>query len=291
VKGSAVHTRSLPPGGSGDMGQKDQARRGTSGRFAPARRGVGFLLEVLMKTMVLVLLVALGGSRKALFEAVQAGDAVKIDAILAKQPKLAAARTKRGVSLVAIAGTLNQDGEGFTCTRKNPALDAVLARRPALDVFDAALVGDRERLAALLAQEPARATAVHPFGWRPLHFAAFGGKLETVKLLLASGAELDARARNHFDNTALQTAMLCGEADVVTFLLEKGADPNVRQDEGFVPLHEAAFLGRVDLAALLLAHGAELDARSAKGETPLGTAVRRGKKEVADFLRARGAKE
>lgn len=250
-----------------------------------------------MRTIVIVSLLVSAAAHAAaptaqdLIAAVDAADVARIDAILDRNPKLASARSKRGVSIVAIAGTLNRDGEGFTCTRDNPPLRAVVARAPTLDVYDAALLGDEARLAALLAEDPRRATAPNPFGWRPLHFAAFGGKLATVKLLLARGAELDARAQNHFNNTALQTALLCGEADVVRFLLEKGADPNARQDEGFVPLHEAAFLGRVDLAGLLLEHGADVNARNVKGESPVGTAVRRGKQEAAAFLRGKGGKD
>jgi ankyrin repeat protein len=247
-----------------------------------------------MKIIVLVLVFSAGvaqarGARDALFEAAAAGDAAAIAKILAKRPKLASAH-KDGMSLVVLTGTRN-DGEGFIGTRDNPPLRAVLARSPELDVFDAALVGDERRLAALLAADPTRATQVHAIGWRPLHFAAFGGKLAAVKLLLASGAELDARAKNRFNNTALQTALLCGEAETAKFLLDQGADVNARQDLGFVPLHEAAFLGRIDLIDLLLDHGAEINARTEKGESPVATAMRRGKAEAAAYLRSKGGKE
>jgi uncharacterized protein len=40
-------------------------------------------------------------------------------------------------------------------------------------------------------------------------------------------------------------------------LLEAGADPNARQQGGFVPLHEAAHTDDVDMARLLLDHGAD----------------------------------
>jgi ankyrin repeat protein len=40
-------------------------------------------------------------------------------------------------------------------------------------------------------------------------------------------------------------------------LLEAGADPNVRQQSGFTPLHAAAAqLGTLEIARILLAHGA-----------------------------------
>src|SRR5262249_11389801 len=170
----------------------------------------------------------------------------------------------------------------------SPMLQAVPAHKPELDIFDAAPVGDERRVAALVAADPGRVTALHPLGWRPLHFAAFGGKTDVAKLLLAKGAVLDERAKNKFENTALQTGLLCGEAEVVKLLLDKGADPNVRQNEGFAPMHIAAELGRTDLVELLLAHAASLNPRSGKGESPLGTALRLKRDEVAGLLRSKG---
>src|SRR5262249_40402351 len=205
-----------------------------------------------------------------------------VSSILDKEPTLASARTAKGVSMVQLAATQLRDEETFVCTRDNPMLQAILAHRPELDVFDAALVGDERRVAALLAADPSRV------GVRPLHFASFGGKTEVAKLLLAKGAVLDERARNKFDNTALQTGLLCGEAETVKLLLDKGANPNVRQNEGFAPLHIAAELGRPDLVELLLAHGASVNPRSDKGESPLGTALRLKRDEVAGLLRSKG---
>jgi hypothetical protein len=121
--------------------------------------------------------------------------------------------------------------------------------------------------------------------------ASFGGNLDGVKLLVAKAADVNARASTRFRNTSLQIALLRGEGPVILYLLEHGADPNVRQNQDFVALHEAVLLGRTDLIQLLLDHGAEVNARNAKGETPLGSALRRGKTEAASYLKARGGTE
>lgn len=227
---------------------------------------------------------------EAFFAAIEAADRAQVEAMLGRDPQLASARLADGRSAVAAAGTMRR-GNDFVCTHDNPVLRAILARAPALDVFDASLVGDVRRLSVLIGKDPGLLAARHPFGWTPLHFAAFGGSLDAVKLLLDKGAALDPRSHNRFHNTPLQTALLCSEGVVVAHLLGRGADPNVRQGEGFAPLHDAAFAGRIDLLQLLLDHGSDLNPRSDDGETPLATAERKGKTKAAGFLRARGAKK
>jgi ankyrin repeat protein len=85
--------------------------------------------------------------------------------------------------------------------------------------------------------------------------------------------------------------MLTGEYDVAKLLLDRGADPLVRQAKGFAPMHEAAFLGRVDLIQLLLDRGAEINSRADSGRTPLGEAIRGKHPDAADLLRSKGGVE
>jgi cytohesin len=68
-------------------------------------------------------------------------------------------------------------------------------------------------------------------------------------------------------------------------LLEAGADPNARQESGFVPLHDAAANGNAALVELLLKHGARADAKTDDGKTAGEMAAERGHKELAERLR------
>jgi cytohesin len=142
-----------------------------------------------------------------------------------------------------------------------------------------------------LAKDAALANAWHPIGLSALHFAAFSGNASVTTLLLDNGAELDVRARNSFINTPLQVALLTGSEGTARVLLERGADPLVRQERGFAPIHAAAFLGRRDLVDLLLDKGADINARGNDGRNAITEALRGGHPELVDYLRAKGARE
>lgn len=81
-----------------------------------------------------------------------------------------------------------------------------------------------------------------------------------------------------------------GNADLVTFMLDHGADVNMTNAVGRTPLHGAATAGREKVAELLLARGAAIDAEDAEGRTPLDSALKAEQQSAADLLIARGAR-
>src|ERR1043165_7400873 len=75
---------------------------------------------------------------------------------------------------MAIMKTLFQnDGEGFTPPATNKALQALLAKKPALNFFEACGAGDPAEIARQLKRDPKLATAWTDFGWSGLHLPAF----------------------------------------------------------------------------------------------------------------------
>lgn len=73
--------------------------------------------------------------------------------------------------------------------------------------------------------------------------------------------------------------------------LSPGADPNVKQQGGWTPLHQAAAHGHIEMLNLLLRHGADVDSMNDHGATPLDMAIEKGRPEVARILRSRGSVE
>ncbi len=77
----------------------------------------------------------------------------------------------------------------------------------------------------------------------PLHFAAQYGHVEVAKLLLASGADVDARAAD-FDTTPLIRAATAGKSEMIELLLSAGASIEARDSKGRTALHWAVFAAR-----------------------------------------------
>ena len=111
----------------------------------------------------------------------------------------------------------------------------------------------------------AAAREIDKGGYTPLLFAVQQGSLETVKLLIAAGA--DVNDADPEGASALVVAAYSGHGAVSAFLLERGADPNAVA-AGYTALHVAILRGNVDLVKRLLARGANPNAQVVKS-TPV----------------------
>lgn len=89
------------------------------------------------------------------------------------------------------------------------------------------------------------------FGFTALHYAITEKKLEIVKVLINSGA--DVNAKDNWGNGTLFRAT--GEKNIGLFLLENNADPRMKNDSGISPLNSRAkgleyvkeYLGLIDV--------------------------------------------
>ncbi len=128
-----------------------------------------------------------------------------------------------------------------------------------------------------------------PIGFTPLHYAALHGHKEVAEVLMANGA--DVNARDSSGQTPLHFAVAGGRKEIAGLLVSKGADVNARNNSGETPLHLAVHNGRNEIAELLIAKGAELEAKDKNGNTPLQRAVHWKRDAIGEILRKAGAKE
>jgi len=117
-----------------------------------------------------------------------------------------------------------------------------------------------------------------------LYYAASFGIEHVVHALLAEGAEVDAIG-GRLGATAFHAAALRGRLKVMDILFHKGAEVNKADFVIFTPLHSAAGAGYVDVIRYLLEHGADPGARDENGRTPYDLTVLCGHYKAQKILK------
>lgn len=105
----------------------------------------------------------------------------------------------------------------------------------------AALKGHQGLAERLIKQ---RGADVNKTGWTPLHYAASGGQLPLIGLLLEHSAYIDAESPN--GTTPLMMAAMYGTPAAVKLLLQEGADPQLKNQQGLSALQFAQRGNRPD---------------------------------------------
>ncbi|MDJ0607941.1 MAG: ankyrin repeat domain-containing protein [Kiloniellales bacterium] len=153
----------------------------------------------------------------------------------------------------------------------------------------AAMTGE-SALVSVLTRAGAAVEARAERGDTPLGLAAAESQVDAVLALLAAGADPDAPGRDGLP--PLHRAAMAGGTGAALALLSNGADVNLTDGaSGNTALMLAANRGFVDLVSLLLDQGAEVGIRAKDGWTALQAAEMIGDNETAALLRAAGALE
>src|SRR3990167_6648697 len=163
-----------------------------------------------------------------LFEAIKGGKAGEVRAILQEDPSQLAARDANGVSGILLA----------VYHGKVEVAQVFVEQGAPLDIFEASALGRVERISALLQEDASRVSAYSLGGFTPLGLGGFFGQFEAARGLIAAGADVHAVARNAFKVQPIHAAAASRNLAIVGAVLEAGANPNVPQQQGFVPLHE-----------------------------------------------------
>jgi cytohesin len=155
-------------------------------------------------------------------------------------------------------------------------------------------------------------------GQTPLHYAAAYGHKEIIELLIAKGADVNAKISDGFhkgdtplDNAkhkpeivdllrkhggktlyelSIWKAAFGGSIEAIKQHIAAGTDLNAKDTYGWIPLNHAAEGGHKEIIELLIANGADVNAQNeGSGDTPLLTAIFNDETEIAELLITKGA--
>ncbi len=125
-------------------------------------------------------------------------------------------------------------------------------------------------------------------------YAAYRGDLAEMKALFAEGVDVNASTGGggHETDPALIVAAGEGHIEVVKFLLDNGADVNIKGTNGIdTALMSAAGGGHKEIVKLLIDKGADVNAIGSKGRTALAIAVDKNHSEIIEMLKRAGARK
>jgi ankyrin repeat protein len=124
-----------------------------------------------------------------------------------------------------------------------------------------------------------------------IHVAAFFGDLGAVRSYLAAGGDINAQGPSWL--TLLACALMGGHTELAKFLINEGADINLKGAEGKTALHWAVTAGGAagypEIARMLLDKGADVTIGDHCGRTALLLAAAKDQKDIVEMILAKGA--
>ncbi|XP_045614420.1 uncharacterized protein [Procambarus clarkii] len=112
------------------------------------------------------------------------------------------------------------------------------------------------------------------------------GDCEVLVQWLDWGLSPDTKGNLHW--SILHHAAARGQLNIVSLLIERGANINAEDSNRTTPLHTASFHGHLRVVDLLADAGANLNAADQRGNTPLHSAIEGGHPHVISLLLQKG---
>lgn len=189
---------------------------------------------------------AFAGSYEDFFVAIKQDDAAKVRQLLS-----------RGFDPNTI-DPKGQNGLYLALQEPSPKVAQVLAEWPKTNVNMLNAQGESVLMIAALKDNIDAANSlvkrdadVNKTGWAPLHYAATSGSLAILSLLLDKHAYIDAESPN--GSTPLMMAAMYGTPQAVKLLIDAGADPLLKNQQGLTAIDFARRTSRTESVDLLAA--------------------------------------
>ena len=165
-------------------------------------------------------------------------------------------------------------------------LDALSVRRMTRSFYEAILKNDFPKIMRILDKNDISSLNLAG-GISPLHFCAWQGKVEVLKVCLNTG--LQPNLRDDSNRTALHMAAWSGNPEAAQLLLDRNASIDLLNNDGATPAMEAARIGNPGTLDLLLVSGADVNASDARGNGLVEYAASGGHRALVAILKRRGA--
>ena len=172
---------------------------------------------------------AFAGSFENFFAAIKQDNAQKVNDLLV-----------RGFDVNTI-DSKGQTGLSIALRESSPKVVEILINWPKLDTNKLNAQGESVLMLAAIKGELELADRlikkgadVNKTNWTPLHYAASGGHMALINLLLENSAYIDAESPN--GSTPLMMAAMYGSVASVKLLLQEGADPKLKNQQGLTAL-------------------------------------------------------
>jgi serine/threonine-protein phosphatase 6 regulatory ankyrin repeat subunit B len=141
------------------------------------------------------------------------------------------------------------------------------------NALQAAAYKGREGIVKILTKQHADVNKEDFQGRLVLHFAMRGNQPSMIQYLLSISARANWTYTDQQGCSALHFAASGGSVQAVKLVISSGIDINISDTNGWTPLHWACRNGDVDTVRLLTDSGANLHSKNIQGQTPLDVAI------------------
>jgi uncharacterized protein len=211
-----------------------------------------------------------------IFETIQANELQRLEVLIRNDPQLILQENTNGITPLMMAVYYG----------RSEMIDHILLLESKLNLYEASALGELTRLRDILRKEPKKIDSYSPDGYTPLGLASFFGQQQIAEFLVYNGADVNKASANSMLVAPLHSAAAGSHTEIVKLLLFHRANPNLRQQHGWLPLHAAAQNGQLEIIRLLLHYRAKKNVTNDAGKTPYDIAVEAGKSEAAALLAA-----